>query len=363
MRIVSVGYSKTPEFSDPEKWLERISFYAQLLEELARQHEVSSIERINYEGEINQHEVNYHFIKLRRPIARFPFRIHRLIKKLRPDVVFVNGFIFPLQIIQLRWKLGKKVKIIVLHRSEKPFKGLKRILQQAANKYVNAYLFTSNEFGKDWKGVIDQEKIHEVIQASSSFQPIDKHKAKQLLAITESPSLLWVGSLIKRKDPETVIKAFIQFLQFEPDAILYIIHQSDELINECKELIGTNEKIILVGKVDHNQLMNWYNAADFFILGSHYEGSGIAASEAMSCGCIPILSSINSFRRMTGPGKCGILFKPGNADDLLNSLLKIKGLDKENEKEKVLQQFSSELSFKAIARKINRVITTLMKDG
>ena len=37
-----------------------------------------------------------------------------------PDAALVNRFIFPLQIIQLRPAPGKKAKIIVLHRAEKP---------------------------------------------------------------------------------------------------------------------------------------------------------------------------------------------------------------------------------------------------
>ncbi|NOT49900.1 MAG: glycosyltransferase family 4 protein [Chitinophagaceae bacterium] len=362
MRIVSTSYSKTDEFTHPQKWLERISFYTGLLEELGKEHEVISIERINYEGELEQNRVHYHFIKLKNKVTRFPFKMHRFIKKMKPDVVFVNGFIFPLQIIQLRWKLGKKTRIIVLHRSEKPSKELNKWLQKIADKKVDAYLFSSNEFAKDWRDIIDEQKMHEVIQASSSFQPGDKNIARESLSIKGSTVLLWVGRLDQNKDPLTLIKAFKQFQQDQPQAVLYIIYQSDELINECRELIGANENIRLVGKVEHDQLENWYGAADFFISSSHYEGNGIAALEAMSCGCVPVLSSINSFRRMTGPGKCGLLFEPGNVSGLLQALKKANELDREAEKEKVLQQFREELSFEAVARKINRVIT-IVKNG
>jgi glycosyltransferase involved in cell wall biosynthesis len=362
MKIVSIGYSKTEEFSDPVKWLERISFYTGLLEALAKQHHVTSIERINYEGQLKQNDVDYHFINLKSKVVRFPWRMHRLIKKMEPDVVFVNGFIFPLQIIQLRWKLGRWVKIIILHRSEKPASGLKKWFQKIANKKVDGFLFSSLEFGKDWKGIIDQQNIHEIVQASSSFQPGDKNKARELFSIKGSPVFIWVGNLDKNKDPLTLIRAFKEYLSFHPQAVLYIIHQSDELISECKELIGTNENIKLVGKVEHNKLESWYNTADFFISTSHYEGNGIAALEAMSCGCIPILSNIISFRRMTGPGKCGSLFKPGNADDLLMVLIETNELDKDAEKEKVLQHFRNELSFEAIARKIDKVISIVKND-
>ena len=106
-------------------------------------------------------------------------------------------------------------------------------------------------------------------------------------------------------------------------------------------------------------MQQWYNSAHFIISGSHYEGGGTSVSEAMSCGCIPIVTNISSFRRMTGPGKCGLLYEPGNEKELLDALLKTKELDIEEERKKVLQQFNEELSFNAIAEKITRIVESL----
>ncbi len=53
----------------------------------------------------------------------------------------------------------------------------------------------------------------------------------------------------------------------------------------------------------------YYNSADYFVLGSHYEGSGFSLVEAMSCGVIPIVTDIPSFRMMTNNGKIGTLME------------------------------------------------------
>ena len=361
MKLIFTSYSSSNEYDQPQVWLKRIEGYIGILEGLAHKHEVASIERINFKGSLRQNGVDYHFIRIDKKVSRFPRRMHSLIKEMRPNVVFVNGFVFPFQLIQLRWKLGKSVKIIILHRSEKPSRGLKRMMQRIANKYVDAYMFSSDEFGSEWQGIIDKEKIYEVVQASSFFQPGDKNEARKVLSINDRQVFLWVGGLNVNKDPLTLINAFKHYLHSQPQAVLYIVHQSDELIKECKKLIGVNEKIKLIGKVEHSQLANWYNAADFFISSSHYEGNGVAALEAMSCGCIPILSNIISFRRMTGPGKCGLLYEPGKADELLNALTKTNDMDMDREKKRVLEQFRNELSFKAIARKIEGVIHSIDK--
>lgn len=366
MNIVSTSYANTTEYTEPGKWLERISFYTRLLEELAKQYQVESIEQINYKGVIKKNEVTYHFLNFKKKKLLFPTRLHHYIKKLRPDILFVNGFIFPFQIIQLRKTLGNDVKIIVLHRAEKPFNGIKGYLQKVADRSVDAYLFVSKEFGDEWiaKGIFkDNRKIHELMQSSSTFHREDKTEAKKTLNINCDSPLLWVGRLNTNKDPITVVKAFKDWLPYNPRAKLYMIYQTDELLQEVKKIIETDTKlseaIVLIGKVEHRQLQAWYNAADFFISGSHYEGSGIAACEAMSCGCIPILTDIISFRKMTGPDKCGFLYQPGNADHLLSVLLKTKEIEIKLESEKVLRQFKEELSFEAIASKIKRVIDSL----
>lgn len=360
MKLVFTSYVNSPEYDRPEAWLKRIEANKGILEDLSNTHHVIGIERINYEGEYRQQGVHYFFINLKRKTTYFPFRIHGLIKRLKPDVVFVNGFIFPLQIIQLRLALGKAVKIIVLHRAEKPFTGIKKYLQKLADKCVNAYLFSSADFKEQWKKNIDTAKIHEVIQSSSVFYPVDKGLAKKTLGIKSGPVFLWVGRLNANKDPLTVLKAFIKFLRVQSSARLYMIYGTKDLLPEIKELIEINQvsqSIILIGSIQHDQLLHWYNSADFIISGSHYEGGGAAITEAMSCGCIPVITNISSFRMLTANGEHGFLYEAGNEKDLLATLFQTVKINIEEKRTNVLQHFTDELSFEAIGRKINVILT------
>ena len=360
MRIVSTSYSKTEDFDNPQEWLKRISFYTGILESLAGQHEVTSFERINYEGTCRQNGVDYYFTRLKKKVVRFPFKMHRLIKDLRPDVVLVNGLIFPIQLIQLHFALGRRVKLIAVHRAERPFNGIKKYCQKLADRYIHAYLFTSSDFGLVWKRNIDTRKIHEVIQASSGFRPINTADAKKITGVTGEPVFLWVGRLDENKDPLTVIQSFLQFLDHQPAAKLYLIYQEEKLLQEIIKVVKSgnwkNGSIIMVGKIAHQQMQTWYSSTDFIISGSHYEGSGVAVAEAMSCGCIPIVTDIPSFRSMTGRGKCGLLYKAGDQLQLLDLLIKTKEMDLLAEKARVLAQFRDELSFEAVAEKINDII-------
>jgi len=200
------------------------------------------------------------------------------------------------------------------------------------------------------------------MHGSSVFYPGKRTDARTLLSVNGSPVYLWVGRLNDNKDPLAVVKGFKNFLAQQPSAKLYMIYHTEELLGEVKKLIADSNGIKLIGKVEHNQLQNWYNAADFIVSGSHYEGGGIAICEAMSCGCIPVLTNIVSFRKMTGSGKCGLLYQAGNDEELLAALLNTKNMDIEKEKANVLQQFREELSFEAIAGKIDRVINSQNKE-
>jgi glycosyltransferase involved in cell wall biosynthesis len=360
MRILSVGYSYTASYHDPHQWLERIGFYTGVLEALAVTHTVFSIEQINFKGQVEKNGVQYHFLQYARTKNYFPFRLHRYIRRLDPDIIFVNGFIFPFQLLQLRLQMGSKAKIYLLHRGEKPGEGLRGFLQKKADHFVDGYFFAATEFGAAWtiKGHISSEaKIHEIMQASSIFRAAAKKPAMALTA-----NFLFVGRLNENKDPCTVVKAFIRFLKVMPAAQLYLIYQTQELLPEIENLILSDrqamESIHLIGSVHHPFLQSWYNTADFILSGSHHEGSGIAVTEAMSCGCIPIVTQITSFEKMLGAGKCGLLYPPGDVDKLYQNLLAAMQMDREVEREKVKQQFQETLSFEAIASKINHLLAS-----
>ena len=338
MRIVFVSYHYSPDISTPQAWVNRIQFYIGWLECLARQHTVIRVDQINYEGNFIHHGVQYHFADDGKKKNYFPKKLNRFVKNLNPDVVVVSSFLFPLQVIQLRHCLGNKVKIIIQHHAEKPFTRIKKYIQRLASRKVSAFLFTAHETGVHWakKGNIDsEEKIRELMEVSSSFNVTDKIIAKEKTGVSGSPVFLWVGRLNQNKDPLTAIKAFLRFSTLQPDARLYMIYHTDELIAEIKNLLPQKNDlnpVVLVGKIEHHDLLYWFNSADYFISASHYEGSGTALTEAMSCGCMPVVSSIPSFKKICN--NFGLFFEPGNEDALFNALqqtMQINAGEKKNE--------------------------------
>lgn len=364
MHFVFVSYNYSADCATPEVWIDRIKIYRGSLEYLSKNHTVTRVEQINYEGHLSHNGIRYYFTNFPKK-TYFPWQLNRFVKRLNPDIVVVSGLHYPLQVIQLRLTLGKKVRIIAQNHAEKPFKGIKKNLQKLADRCIDAYLFASREMGMDWVkngNLASAAKIHEVMEVSSVFSPIDKATAIAKTGVKGSPVFLWVGRLNDNKDPLTVVKAFLRFAELNPASRLYMIYHTDELLPQINELLASSpqkDAIKLIGKVPHGDLEYWFNSADIILSGSHYEGSGTAICEAMSCGCMPLVTDISSFRFITDNGRCGLLYKPGNENALLEALKQTASVDIKEKQKLSLAYFKSNLSFEAIAHRIQEIAASL----
>jgi len=366
MNFVFVSYNPDPGFDSPERWLERISVYSGVLQQLAKNHTVTRVKPVDLNATKIQGGVTYRFVNCSPKSLRFAVKLNRVVKNLKPDVVVVHGLHNPLQVLQLRWQLPKGVRIIAQNHAEKPARGIRKLLQRIADRYIGAYLFASREMGMDWvnRGNLASAKnIHEVMEVSSTFYPVDRSLAQVKTRATGKPIFLWVGRLDQNKDPLNVINAFLRYADLCPGARLYMIYHTEELLGNIQHLLNKHPNgsmVTMVGKIAHNQLLYWYNSADFIISGSHYEGSGTAVCEAMSCGCVPTFTDIFSFRMMTDNGMTGLLYEAGNQQQLFTTLVKSEQLDMPTEREKALAFFKSTLSFQAIARRFEEIAASLV---
>jgi glycosyltransferase involved in cell wall biosynthesis len=364
MRIIHVSYAHMVNKSDPASWLQELDFFTKDLETLCRHAEVHSIHLINCSGVIERAGVKYHFLKLKRWQVFFPFGLHRYIRALDPDVVIVHGLVFPCQVLWLYFQMSRNVKIAVIHHAEKPLRSVKGWMQKIADRFIDAYFFTSMEMAGKWVEngqITTMAKVHEVMIGASVFYPLERVVARKIAGTNGENVFLWVGGLNENKDPLTLIRGFVKLLEAGSDASLYMIFKNDLLLGDVKALLassGHQDRIFLVGKIAHADLLHWYNSADFIISTSHSEGSGIAVCEAMSCGCIPILTSISSHIGMTDNKRCGLFFNPGSDDDLFRALMRSKTLDITLEKGKVARIYDEKLSPEAIARKMLSVFRT-----
>ena len=311
--------------------------------------------------------IKYIFFKKRNGLFSIPFKTFKYLRKQHFKIILVQGFIFPFQLILLKIFLNKKAKIIVQHHGELPFTGIKGMLQRISLSLIDACLFTSIENSIIWKErklIPNSCSCFEVLEASTDFKWLNKKEVlKNELGMRGQFNYLWVGRLNSNKDPLTVIRAFSAYHKINPAARLYMIYQDVSLLSEIKEFISAEDLtpiINLIGSIPYKELEKWFNAADFYISGSHKEGSGYALIEAMACGCIPIVTDIPSFRKITDKGRFGFLYEAGNENDLLLKLKESSQIDCDTFSEKIVEHFNSELSYSSIARDLDRICNLLL---
>jgi glycosyltransferase involved in cell wall biosynthesis len=193
---------------------------------------------------------------------------------------------------------------------------------------MDAALFAARELARPWQegGFLRPgTPIFEIMEGSSSFCLRSRQAARARTGLEGEPLCLWVGRLNRNKDPLTVLEGFAGVLDHLPKARLTMAYGEDDLLPEVEAWRKAHPRaaahVTLLGRVAHRDLEAVYNSADLFVLGSHHEGSGYAVLEALSCGVVPIVTDIPSFRVLTGRGEIGALWPVGDAAALSHTLM------------------------------------------
>lgn len=101
-----------------------------------------------------------------------------------------------------------------------------------------------------------------------------------------------VASLTKNKNHKLMIDAFGKFNQEFPNSILRIAGtgvEEENILNQLKKQ-GLVDKVILLGKLSREQIVNELHKCHVFLLSSLFETFGVVIIEAMSTGT-PVLST------------------------------------------------------------------------
>lgn len=368
LTVIDLSYYAEKQFDSLRSLLDKYSSTLGYTNYISRKLNLTVIKHITQPDKLAVKGVKYFAFRSKNVFAFVPLITHRFIRYVNPDVVIIQGFTFPVQVIFLRFALGRKPVFILQHHGGKPLHFPRLAMQILADKFVDAYLFTSVEMADEWiqKGIIShKKKCFEFPEGSTNFTRKNKTFCKQQLNMHGNFNFLWVGRLNHNKDPFTILNAFDKYLESNASAKLYMIYNASDLLEEIERKIRNSallkESVIMVGEVPHDELVNWYSAADFFVSGSHHEGSGFALIESMACGCIPIVSHIAPFKKMLADGKYGCLFETGNANDLLEVLNDLHKMNREKLSASIIRHFKATMSHKAIANQLVKIVYDLKK--
>lgn len=326
---------------------------------------VTVVQRFHTAGRIERDGITYQLVKdSQQPwlsTKAAPAEFVAAIAQQPADVVHINGLIFPAVVATVRKALPKTTIVAQHHDGEFPIRGSglvgwwQRRHWRGGLGAADALSFTAREQAEPWRAaeVIGNQTILEIVEAGNTMRRVDRERARTAIDLRGEPLILWVGRLTTNKDPLTVLDGLERALPQLTGARVAMVFGDDTLIEtvdaRVRESATLRERVMLAGRVSLDELPNYYGAADVFVSGSHFEGSGSALVEAMAAGLVPVVTDIPSFRVIAGG--CGARWPAGDATAFADALQRTCSGNLAELRARVAEHYDRVLRWDAIARR------------
>ena len=261
--------------------------------------------------------------------------VHDLTHLVYPDflpsklVHFYFKFIF--------WFVCKRANRI-LTDSESTKKDLLRFYKPSAEKITVIPLGVGSEFVQKNRTEIDY-----------LYQKFNIPRDKKII--------LYVGNLLPHKNLNGLLEGFAQMQGRENCRLVLVGKAFDGRTRETREKdLGLEGLTIHAGMVSQEDLVNFYNLADLFVLPSLYEGFGLPVLEAFACGTPVICSNVSSLPEVGGD--VAKYFDPKNPESIARALeASINDKGKYDEK---ISAWVRKFSWENCAKRIQQIASELI---
>ena len=139
----------------------------------------------------------------------------------------------------------------------------------------------------------------------------------------EAPRLLCVGAVVPRKGQDVLVRALARLRHIRWSCVcagsLDRAHAYASTVRELADEEELADRVEFTGECGQAALDNLYHSASLFVLPSHYEGYGMALTEALARG-LPIVSTTGGAVPHTVPAAAAILVTPGDEAALADAL-------------------------------------------
>lgn len=174
---------------------------------------------------------------------------------------------------------------------EKGLKGIatkflrKNLYRRTDHCFACSVLAGEDVFGKEWVKKGNVKIIHNAIDAGKFTYDLEKRTAmRQKLQIEDKLVLGHVGRFNTQKNHPYLIDVFAEICKKREDAVLILLGDGpdkEKMEQKCEEL-GIRDKVLFEGNQKHPE--EYYQAFDFFLLPSFYEGLPGVLVEAQAAG-------------------------------------------------------------------------------
>ncbi len=221
--------------------------------------------------------------------------------------VFINSFAgcaFMAAII-VKKRYPDMVKVIsVIHNDNKSLFDAHMML----SKYIDKVFCVSNQIRKHMQELYDFDRERYFFRE----QPIETDLNWIKVWNTNQPIKIgYAARLVKQQKRADLLVELISCL--EKRNVEYRLQIAGE--GECAIAIkayivqnGLENKVQLLGRLAKDAMKQFWNNQDIFVNLSEYEGTSLSMLEAMSFGCVPIVTDVSGAREFIEEGKNGYIY-------------------------------------------------------
>jgi glycosyltransferase involved in cell wall biosynthesis len=137
--------------------------------------------------------------------------------------------------------------------------------------------------------------------------------------------VLYTGVLRARKGLVDLIACARQVCKVSSDVRFFICGRGPLLhdLERKARKVGLQRRIVFLGYLERDRLIQVYQNAAVHIVPSHYEGLPTVLLEAMSCGLPVVATNIGGNNEVISSGLNGFLVPPRRPEEMANSVLRL----------------------------------------
>jgi glycosyltransferase involved in cell wall biosynthesis len=154
------------------------------------------------------------------------------------------------------------------------------------------------------------------------FCLLNKLDCRRTLELSETKKIvLYIGNLKKDKGVIDLLNAFATMCGV--DSKTELLFAGDGIakaeIENLGRSLGISGSVRMLGRLTHDDLPQWINAADLLCLPSHHEGVPNVLLEAIACGTPCVATTVGGIPEVVTPD-AGLLVAPGDVQGLARAL-------------------------------------------
>lgn len=296
----------------------------------------------------------------------FWFKMFLTIKKIKPDIIQIQGITMTVPAVLAKKVLG--IPYVISGRGCDVYKSwpFKETISKLGFKNTDTSVALTGDMKKAMQKF--SNKRIEVVPNGIDTKKFnfDKYESREKLGLDHDKKIvLFVGRLEPVKGLKYLIEA-ISILKDTKNLELIVVGNGNEKhkLERLAEDLKLNENVTFAGKISNKKIPEYMAAADMFVLPSLSEGFPVVLLEAMAAGLPIVTTKVKGLPEIIEDNVNGLLVLPKNPEELadkINLLLNDENLTK---KISILnKEKSKSYSWENVALTLEKVYVSTINDS